>query len=85
MSHNAGGGGGFKLPVQPLVNPLNEHDLNGLRALEQQIAIAKDMVARAAGLVHGIEERIERCAMHENVHATIMERYFPEHLPITSE
>lgn len=75
----------FKLPVQPLVNPLSDHDLAGLHSLASQIAIAKDMVARASGLVHGIEERIERCAMHEQVHATIMERYFPGHLPTASE
>lgn len=73
----------YKLPVQPLVNPLNANDLAGLQSLAGNLAIAKDMIARAAGLVHGIDERMEKCLMHHQVHATIMERYFPEQLPTT--
>jgi hypothetical protein len=75
----------YKLPVQPLVNPLNENDLAGLTDLKGRLLIAQDMVARAAGLVHDIESRIDKCAMHFQVHATLMERYFPDQLPTTQQ
>lgn len=71
----------FKLPVRPLENPLNDGDLAKLQELEHRLEVARDMCARASGLVQGIEERIERTEMHIAVHRELMNRYFPQQLP----